>query len=104
MNDPGKPDAGKPPVRFDEGRAAAAENRHTCLPTLLPSIGFIIQVKSQRANGVATQVAETPLDTAKRVIGFAPENYSVHAWQGAAEPGIPFARNFDELVQILEVH
>ncbi len=40
MNDPGKPDAGDPPVWIDEGRAVQAGNRYDRLPPL-PSTGWI---------------------------------------------------------------
>lgn len=66
---------------------------------------FIIQVKGGRASGLAGQVQETAatlIDQTKRVIGFAPDNYSSHAWEGAAKEGIPIARDFDELVEVIK--
>ncbi len=66
---------------------------------------FVIQVKQGRATGLARQIKETQatiVDQGKRVIGYAPDNYSGHAWTGAANEGIPIARNFDELVAIIK--
>jgi hypothetical protein len=66
---------------------------------------FIIQVKSGRGGGLARQVqgtSNTLVDNSRRVIGYAPDDYSGLAWQGAAEKGIPIARNFDELVKIIK--
>lgn len=65
----------------------------------------LIQVKSKGAGGLARQVRETRLtlgSDGRRVIGYAPDNFSNNAWRSAAEQGIPIARNFDELVAILK--
>lgn len=66
---------------------------------------FIIQVKKGRASGLAPQVQETEatlLDRTRKVLGYAPDNNSSHAWTGATEQGIPIARNFDELIAIIK--
>lgn len=66
---------------------------------------FVIQVKGGRANVLAGQVqqcAATLTDKSRRVIGYAPDNYSPHAWTRAANEGIPIARNFDEPVAIIK--
>ncbi len=66
---------------------------------------FVIQVKGGRATGLAGQMQETAAtltDKSRRIIGYAPDNYSTHAWTRAANEGIPIARNFDELVAIIK--
>lgn len=66
---------------------------------------FIIQVKSGRGNGLVRQMQETTLtlsDNNRRIIGYAPDNFSPHAWRGSAEQGIPVARNQDELIAIIQ--
>ena len=66
---------------------------------------FVIQVKSGRANGLARQVQETSatlVDQTKTVVGFAPDDFSGLAWTGAAEQGVPIARNIDELIAIIK--
>jgi hypothetical protein len=66
---------------------------------------FIIQVKSDKASGLAGQIqatASTLHDKTRRVIGYAPDKYSGHAWTRAANEGIPIARNFDELIAIIK--
>jgi hypothetical protein len=65
---------------------------------------FVIQVKSKKASELARQMRETMatmLDQTRRVIGYAPDNYSHFAWRAAAEDGLPIARTFDELVSII---
>ena len=63
---------------------------------------FIIQVKSKRGNNLVKQLKSTQADTAEMVIGYAPDRFSQHAWQDAAEVGLPIARSYEELVQIIQ--
>jgi hypothetical protein len=65
---------------------------------------FVIQVKGGKANHLFNQMTKTTdtLVDKKIVIGYAPDDFSPRAWAGAAEQGVPIARNFDELVQIVK--
>lgn len=66
---------------------------------------FYIQVKGKKGKNLARQIRETQetiVDQEKRVIGYAPGNFSGHAWSGAANEGIPIARDIDELIAIIK--
>lgn len=66
---------------------------------------FIIQVKGDRGNTLKRQMADTErtlINDNRTVVGYAPDNYSKHAWRGAAEEGYPIARSFDELVSLIK--
>jgi hypothetical protein len=65
---------------------------------------FVIQVKSGTGKGLVGQIRktmETLYDTSRRVIGYAPDNFSRHALMEAVEAEIPIATTFEELVAII---
>jgi len=60
----------------------------------------VVQIKSDRARGLAAQMYKTEVSTGRIVIGFAPDMPPA-AWSDAARKGVPIARSIDELIAIL---